>query len=205
MRRGNEICAIEGCDSFVQSRGWCAKHYKRWYKHGDPVATVREHRTIEPGEVFGHLTVEERRTPSDSHLTLRCECGTEVRAKATDVMRGHTKSCGCLRRATGENAINWQGGKRTHPLYDTYRGMLERTTYPAHKDWKRYGGRGITVCQRWRDDFWNFVSDMGDRPNGTSIDRIDNDGNYEPGNCRWADASTQMKNRAPFSRKRVVA
>jgi hypothetical protein len=73
--------------------------------------------------------------------------------------------------------------------------MRYRCTNPMSKDWKKYGGRGVTVCERW-DDFTNFLADMGERPQGMTIDRVDNLGNYEPGNCRWATTTQQQQNRA---------
>ena len=84
---------------------------------------------------------------------------------------------------------------REHPLYNTYRGMRERCNNPNFWAYARYGGRGIKVCERW-DSFWLFVADMGVKPEGHTLDRKDNDGNYEPNNCRWATWSEQQQNRS---------
>jgi len=79
--------------------------------------------------------------------------------------------------------------------YNSWRAMRKRCHYPAHHNYPSYGGRGITVCERWRFSFDNFLEDMGFRPEGHTLDRIDNDGDYEPGNVRWATAEQQRKNK----------
>ena len=94
------------------------------------------------------------------------------------------------------------------PIYSIWTGMVARCSNRRHTQWKDYGGRGITVCDRWNPkaggSFANFLADMGERSEGLSVDRIDNDGNYEPGNCRWATAQQQNSNRRSRYRTRLT-
>lgn len=107
-------------------------------------------------------------------------------------------------RADERNA-NWRGGKTRHPLYLIYNDLKRRCQNPNHPRYADYGGRGISIAPEWAEDFWQFVADVGERPEGItpagralySIDRIDNDGNYEPGNVRWATQSEQSLNTRP--------
>jgi hypothetical protein len=89
-----------------------------------------------------------------------------------------------------------------HPLYKAWLGMRNRCTNPRNSSYARYGARGVFVCDRWNADFWHFIADMGERPPGTTLDRIDPAGSYSPGNCRWADAKTQRMNITDAGRKR---
>jgi hypothetical protein len=149
------------------------------------------------GQKFGRLTALSK-VDGTVKTTWRCmcDCGCVRAAPVHALLAGHIKSCGCI---TKERAIALCEANKTHGMTNTtefaiWRGMLARCNNPKNKDWSRYGGRGVSVCNRWHT-FENFFSDMGYRPAGLSIDRIDTNGNYEPDNCRWVDMKTQNRNR----------
>lgn len=128
------------------------------------------------------------------HLNCICECGIISFPQAAAVIYGSSKQC-------KQCNLIVNGTKKTHGYFGTatYRiwiGLRNRCNNPKSKDYERYGGRGIKVCSRW-NKFENFLADMGERPKDLSIDRINNDGNYEPGNCRWATSSQQVCNQRP--------
>lgn len=126
----------------------------------------------------------------------RCDCGANTVVYAQNLQCGRTRSCGCLRKEYA--AINGAKSRR-HGMEDTrtYRawaGAKSRCQNPNDPGYKRYGGRGIRICERWQF-FVNFLADMGEAPARLEIDRIDNDGNYEPGNCRWTTRQKNAQNR----------
>lgn len=123
-----------------------------------------------------------------------CDCGKQCVVSGKQLRSGLTKSCGCLRlEGKVRHGYARQGAAR-RPEFVVWQHMLRRCTNPKNKDYKYYGARGISVCDRWKQ-FEHFLSDMGSRPEGMSLDRIDVNGHYEASNCRWATATQQSQNR----------
>ena len=127
------------------------------------------------------------------YVKAKCECGKEFDTRLDGSRK--IKSCGCLKRCpTPVRKHGHTVGKPT-PEYNAWQGMKERCCNPNSAFYYNYGGRGIQVCDRWKNSFKLFLADIGTRPEGMSIDRIDNNGNYEPGHVRWATAKEQSRNR----------
>lgn len=151
------------------------------------------------GKKFGRLTVshETQTDKAHRHWTCRCDCGAEIVVGHPALKRGATQSCGCLRRESTSEKMTVHGNARRgmrSRAYGIWSGMLARCGIESATGFARYGGAGVLVCERWHT-FTNFLADMGDPPDGMSIDRIKNELGYELGNCRWATSQTQNENR----------
>lgn len=167
------------------------------------------------GQRFGRLMVLREAKPKirpstdrpahrDRRAVCRCDCGAEGEFAVAHLRRGGSQSCGCLQRERVAQRMTTHGetlGRIRSTEYRTWKAMRQRCGDPFHQDFRLYGGRGIKVCDRWQS-FSNFLADMGRKPSAShSIDRIDNDRGYEPGNCRWATAKEQRANQRPRSGK----
>lgn len=170
------------------------------------------------GKVFGRLTVWSKATSGKggaSRWDCLCVCGTFTTAYATSLIYGNTKSCGCLAKEMASVRITsltpeQRLGRLTHgasrrgaltPTFKIWLGISKRCYQKTDKNYPDYGGRGIRVCKRWRGPtgYANFLADMGEKPDGMSIDRKNNDLGYSPSNCRWATAKEQRANRRPLA------
>jgi hypothetical protein len=155
------------------------------------------------GQRFGRLlvvTFVEQDKNRHAKWYCRCDCGGTKVVRANCLVSGNTRSCGCLAKEQWMKRFFRHGHTMgfNRPTFSTWKSMMNRCNDPKAPSFSNYGGRGIKVCERWSDGrfgFLNFLNDMGLRPQDTSLDRIDVNGNYELGNCRWATKKEQSNNR----------
>jgi hypothetical protein len=167
------------------------------------------------GKKFGRLTVLKKAFSGANgmHWHCECKCGAKVIVLGSHLRRQlGTRSCGCWKRektarrmrkfraqCKPENQPRLRHGHFTDKImsrtYQSWHMMIQRCTNPKRKDFDRYGGRGVTVCKRWREDFEKFLVDMGERPEGRTLDRKNTDGSYTKRNCRWATPLQQEQNK----------
>lgn len=156
-------------------------------------------REWKPGDVASRWTIigePQRDTRRRLKALARCQCGTVREVRLDKVGGGKSRSCGCLMRELKQAQMTRHGRART-PEYRAWQDMIQRCTNSNVEHYPHYGGRGIQVCTRWTDSFEAFFDDMGPRPEGKTLDRIDVNGHYDPANCRWATVSEQNANLRP--------
>lgn len=161
------------------------------------------------GKIIGRWTVlclDDEFSPRSGQHTrwiCQCLCGAERSVSGSVLRSGTSNSCGC-RQAEQVTERNIKHGQYYSPEYNVWHSMIQRATNPNNQAAEYYTERGITVCDRWRQSFENFLADMGPRPDGLTLDRVDNNASYEPGNCRWATRSEQNLNRRPPKRRKAA-
>lgn len=159
------------------------------------------------GKKFGRLTVIEKvagKTKKYSYWKCLCDCGDEKVVEKSSLTSGNTKSCGCYRKEVTAR-LKYRHGLRNTSLFERWHSMINRCKNPGCSGYKNYGGRGIFVCEEWKrfENFYEWSMNNG-YSHELQIDRINNDGNYEPSNCRWVTRSENCKNRRTSKRRKTI-
>jgi len=212
-----ELCGISEPTVYCRIKSGMIQAHKEghfWMIDSEPIPkgnTIEHERRINlTGKRFGRLTVvgqAERGKKKEIRYRCICDCGNETVSYRSSLIRGRAKSCGCLQKEVQASRLSKEMRKYSRPtrddrLYKVWKGMRERCYYSKHKGYKYYGGRGISVCDSWRNDFASFESwalangyDRDAKKGECTLDRIDVNGNYCPENCRWVPMSVQNKNK----------
>lgn len=149
---------------------------------------------INIGDSFSRWMVIGFETNKRWYALCRCVCGTIREVKKADLNNKSSKSCGCIAKDINRERMYKHGRAYRNPTYNAWVNMKRRCLYKKHPQYRLYGGRGITVCEEWRNDFVQFLDDMGDRPSGKTLERVDNDSGYSKKNCRWAAHKENCQN-----------
>lgn len=182
-------CKIEGCDLPVIGWEMCSKHYYRWKRNQGKQCKSKG--CSGPSEIHGFCEP----CYNSGARKIKPSC-TFPGCNKPQVAKGLCQACYMRQRESGSTERKYDG-RTKHPLYRTWEAILKRCNYPSSGNYKHYGAKGIKVCERWTNDFWAFVSDMGDKPTPAhTIERISSKGDYEPSNCCWATQSEQSRNKS---------
>lgn len=157
------------------------------------------------GRTFSKLVAIERAAPIGESIAwlCLCECGNYSKVRTGSLTSGATKSCGCLKALSDAKTFSRIHGMHRSPTYLSWQAMKMRCLNPNYEGYHNYGGRGIAIHQEWVGSFAAFLSDMGVRPEGKTLDRKDNEGNYHPDNCKWSTRKEQQNNRRKKYRTRA--
>lgn len=189
-------CSVDGCTKKHEARGLCSTHYARFKRNGAPVLVTAERDTDLIGRKFSRLLVIGREHDASKGRDVwvcKCDCGNTSRvATGTHLLSENTKSCGCLKINSPRKGTHHRS--RT-PEHHTWMAMKKRCYNESEPGFENYGGRGIAVCDEWLNSFEAFYLDMGARPKGTSLDRMNNELGYSKENCRWATRDEQNTNK----------
>lgn len=183
-------CSVADCAKPSRWKGLCSAHYERLRVHGS--TDHRPQYENLSGQRFGMLTAVE--TAPKLNRVVRwvcnCDCGNQAIVQSGNLKSGHTQSCGCQRVSP-----NLSHGMSNTSTYRSWVAMRRRCNDDSYIEFHLYGGRGITVCERWQNSFEAFLQDMGVRPEGCTLDRKESELGYSPDNCRWATPAEQAKNK----------